>query len=114
MNFVEVSRVFLFLVEWIWTAVVAFVFPDKLIGKETGINSNNNVCRFDRQIDLSRCRFGLAWGLIALLILSATIIWYTLEFCTSLQLPNNVETVIMSWLALWWVGCPGVIYCLIL
>lgn len=112
MNFMEVARVALFFIEWIWTAVVAFIFPDKLIGKVPGLNGGNNVCHFDRQLDLSRCRFGLAWGLIAFLILSATIMWYSLDFCTSLQLPANVEVVIFSWLTLWWV-CSRLAACVI-
>lgn len=100
----EIFRVLLFIVEWIWTAVVAFIFPDKLIAGESKIKQGQNVCLFDRQIDLSRCRFGLAWGLIAFLILTAVIIWWTLEFCTEFVLPATVEVVVFSWLTLWWVS----------
>jgi hypothetical protein len=103
MNLGEVARAFLFLVEWIWTACVTFIFPDQLIEKNGEIKADGSICYFDRQLDLSRCNFGLSWGLIAFLLLSATLIWYSLDFCTSIQLPANVEVVIFSWLTLWWV-----------
>lgn len=104
MNFLEVLRVCLFVIEWIWTACAAFLFPDKLVGKNASVLPDGNVCFFDRQLDLSRCNFGFAWGLIAFLVLSATLVWYSLGFCSSLQLPANVEVIIFSWLALWWVS----------
>lgn len=47
----------------------------------------------------------LAWATIAFLVLTITIIWYTLEYCSTIQLPGNVETVIFSWLTIWWVSC---------
>lgn len=103
MNFLELLRVALFVIEWIWTACATFLFPDKLVGKNAAVQPSGNVCYFDRQLDLSRCNFGFAWGLIAFLILSATLVWYSLGFCSSIQLPANVEVIIFSWLALWWV-----------
>jgi hypothetical protein len=103
MNFSEVLRALLFLIEFIWTSCATFIFPDQLIEKNTAVQASGNVCYFDRQLDLSRCNFGFAWGLIAFLILSTTIIWYALGFCTSIQLPANVEVVVFAWLALWWV-----------
>lgn len=102
MDFVEIARVLLFVIEWIWTACVAFIFPDQLIKGGPG-KSSAKACFFDRQQDLSRCNFGMAWGLIALFILTATLVWYGMNFCTSIRLPPNLEVVIFSWLALWWV-----------
>eukprot|EP00173_Palmaria_palmata_P005232 Plantae.Rhodophyta-Palmaria_palmata.ctg8877.p1 GENE.Plantae.Rhodophyta-Palmaria_palmata.ctg8877~~Plantae.Rhodophyta-Palmaria_palmata.ctg8877.p1 ORF type:complete len:173 (-),score=18.85 Plantae.Rhodophyta-Palmaria_palmata.ctg8877:553-1071(-) len=98
----EVAKVFLFIVQWIWTACVAFIFPDQLIGESPLKSSSAKVCLFDRQQDLSRCNFGMAWGLLALFILTGTLIWYSLNFCTSIRLPPNLEVVVFAWLALWW------------
>lgn len=99
----EVAKVFLFIIQWIWTACVAFIFPGQLIDESPLKSSSAKVCLFDRQQDLSRCNFGMAWGLLALFILTGTLIWYSLNFCTSIRLPPNLEVVVFAWLALWWV-----------
>lgn len=101
---IELVRVGLFVFEWIWTTVAAFIFPDKLIGSEDSVGS---VCFFDRQPELSRCRYGLAWGTIAWLVLTMTIIAYLLDFCSRVGLTRRAEIVIFAWLTLWWVSYPA-------
>jgi hypothetical protein len=103
MALIEIFRVILFVVEWIWTVSIMSVFPSQLMRKTADSPVDKKVCLFDRQVDLSRCRFGTAWAAIAFAILTLAIIWYLLEFCTSVELPYNVEVIIFSWLAIWWV-----------
>jgi hypothetical protein len=104
MALLEIFRVILFVIEWVWTVSIMSVFPSQLMKKTTDSPIDKKVCLFDRQVDLSRCRFGTAWAAIAFAILTLAIIWYLLEFCTSVELPYNVEVIIFSWLAIWWVG----------
>jgi hypothetical protein len=104
MALLEIARSILFVIEWIWTVSIMSLFPSQLIKKTVDSPVDKKVCLFDRQIDLSRCRFGTAWAAIAFIILTLTIIWYLLEFCTSIELPYNVEVIIFSWLAIWWVS----------
>ncbi|CAN8070653.1 unnamed protein product [Agarophyton chilense] len=61
-----------------------------------------NICLFNANVGRSRCDYGLMWSAIGLVILTVTIAWYCIEYCTRFNLPGRAEVLIFSWLALWW------------
>ncbi|CAN8076139.1 unnamed protein product [Agarophyton chilense] len=103
MGRLECCRIILYIVEWIWTTVVMAIFPNKLAVEAPTVNGAfENICLFNANVGRSRCQYGVAWATVAFVVLSITMIWYFLDYCSNIQLPANVEFIIFSWLALWW------------
>lgn len=106
MAVMECCRLLLYLIEWIWTTVILGIFPNKLTTTvELNDGTFTDACLFNLNLGRSRCDFGIAWAAIAFIVLTSAMIWYCMEYCTPTQFPTNVETVIFSWLTVWWV-CP--------
>lgn len=104
MALLDCCRLMLFLIEWIWTTVVLGIFPDQLTTTEQLTDGSfEGACLFNMNLGQSRCDFGIAWAAIAFLVLTCTIIWYFLEYCTSARFSTHVETIIFTWLTVWWV-----------
>lgn len=102
----EPARLFLYLVEWLFTVSILGTFPAQLIirGQPLARASGGlgDVCLLSQTVGLSRCRFGVAWAAIAFGVLTIAVAWHLLDYCTRRSLPYNVETVIFGWLAAWW------------
>lgn len=100
----ECCRLMLYLIEWIWTTVVLGIFPDQLRTTEQLTDgSSEAACLFNMNLGQSRCDFGIAWAAIAFLVLTGTIIWYFLDYCAPVRFSTHVETIIFTWLTVWWV-----------
>lgn len=133
MALLECCRLLLYLIEWIWTTVVLGIFPSQLKKDAPTVDgTTEGICLFNMNVGQSRCNYGvsnlfctpcylfsmqtltflywlqtqMAWAAVAFVVLTVTIIWYALEYCSSIQLPGNVETTIFIWLSLWWVCFP--------
>lgn len=104
MVFFETLRIVLYLLNWIWTTTVMSIIPSQLIVPQelvTGVVSPS--CLLNLRLGRSRCDFGIAWAAIAFIILSTTLAFYALEYCTtSVYLDAHAERLIFSWLAVWW------------
>jgi hypothetical protein len=68
----EVSRLALFLAEWVLSVVCLGLFPSSLY-RTTKDEARRKICSIG---SVSFCRFGVVWTLLGVLILTAVILWH--------------------------------------